>query len=59
LQQSEILATNGVWYDCAAILVDLQMDEPTNANFVAAWTQLLGSVELSQLAAAELIGIVE
>ncbi len=55
LQQSSILAENGVWYDCAAILAALQVVDPTNSELVAEWTELLDSVNLSKLTKASLI----
>ena len=55
LQQSSILASNGVWYDCVAILADLQVGDPLNPELVAEWTELLNSVNLSQLTKASLV----
>lgn len=45
LQQAEVLATNGVWYDTAAILATLQT-EGSEADMATHWTELLTSVGL-------------
>ncbi|MDJ1182301.1 DUF928 domain-containing protein [Roseofilum casamattae] len=55
LQQSAILATNGVWYDSASLLAALQVIDPLNPQLVAEWTELLDSVNLSQLTNASLV----
>ncbi|MGK7929341.1 MAG: DUF928 domain-containing protein, partial [Spirulina sp.] len=54
VQQSSILAANGVWYDSASILVDLRRENPTDPLLLKEWTELLDSVELSQFINAPL-----
>ncbi len=49
VEQSSILAENGVWYDCASMLVDLQINQPSNNAIAAAWAELLESVDLLHL----------
>ncbi|TYQ31342.1 DUF928 domain-containing protein [Pseudanabaena sp. UWO310] len=49
LQQSSILAANGVWYDSASILSSLRTAQPNDQLLAKEWKELLDSVQLSQL----------
>jgi len=49
VQRASILAAKGVWYDSASILAVLKGIDPTDAVVTREWTELLDSVQLSQL----------
>lgn len=49
LEQAEALAANGVWYDTAAILAQLQTDG-AEADLASQWAELLSSVGLDVVA---------
>ncbi|NES95742.1 MAG: DUF928 domain-containing protein [Desertifilum sp. SIO1I2] len=56
LKQAEALGKNGIWYDCAAALVELHATQPTDATLTKHWEELLSSVGLKELTHAPLIG---
>ncbi len=47
-EQASLYAAEGIWYDAAQILADLQRTQPTSATQVN-WQNLLQSVELNSL----------
>jgi hypothetical protein len=53
-QNAEILASQGVWYDSAALFAELQMqaDPTVNPTLMQDWQELLNSVGLETVAAA-------
>jgi hypothetical protein len=54
LQQADILAAKGVWYDCSAILAALILANPTDETVIKEWQELLTSVQLPQLTTSPL-----
>jgi hypothetical protein len=53
-KQADILATEGIWYDCSAKLAALRRGS-TSESIVQDWKDLLGSVQLTDVAAAPLL----
>lgn len=45
----------GVWYDCIATLASLHAQQPSNANIVKQWQELLSSVNLKEIAMAPIV----
>ena len=52
-------ARNGIWFDALAILADLRAAEPDNLDAIAAWEELLQSVELDIIGTAPLLNSVD
>jgi hypothetical protein len=55
MEQSSILAANGVWYDTAGILARLKMNSATDEGIAKEWKELLDSVQLSDLLSASIV----
>ncbi|MCU0570393.1 MAG: DUF928 domain-containing protein [Oculatellaceae cyanobacterium Prado106] len=51
-QNAETLATEGVWYDSAALLAMLYQTQPGNDMIASDWNELLTSVGLNDIASA-------
>jgi hypothetical protein len=50
MKQAEVLGENGIWYDCAAKVAALRVAQPNRSEFETAWAELLGSVQLQDMA---------
>ena len=50
LQQAELYAKNGIWYNALTTLAQLRLAKPKDASLLANWTTLLQSEELGDLA---------
>ena len=48
-------ARNGIWFDAVDVLADLRKSEPDNLDAIAAWEELLESVELESIQTATLL----
>ncbi len=51
-KQAEILALDGIWYDCTAKLAALRQGNPISEAIAQDWKDLLGSVQLTEVATA-------
>jgi Domain of Unknown Function (DUF928) len=48
-EDAEMLAAQGVWYDSAALLASLNVNQPENATYMSSWQELLTSVSLDEI----------
>ncbi len=55
LQQAEIYAEAGIWYETISILAQLREEKPEDSKLFSIWEQVLSSVGLKNLAQAELV----
>jgi Domain of Unknown Function (DUF928) len=58
LKQAEVLGANGVWYDCAAKLAELQARQPDRADLKQHWAELLESVGLQEVSQVPLVATI-
>jgi hypothetical protein len=58
LKQAEVLGANGVWYDCAAKLAELQARQPDRAELKQHWAELLESVGLQEVSQVPLVATI-
>jgi hypothetical protein len=58
LQQAEVLGANGIWYDCAAKLAELQASQPDRADLKQHWAELLESVGLQEVSQVPLVATI-
>jgi hypothetical protein len=57
VQDVEILAKNGVWYDSISALAILRTAQPTSATLATNWGELLDSVGLNDVATAGVVAV--
>ena len=50
LQQTQVLAANGIWYDALSNLIELRRANPQDQDLLSDWVELLDSVGLKDLA---------
>lgn len=55
LALAALYGKSGIWYDTLTTLADLRLSQPENANYAAAWEQLLDSVGLEAISTKPLI----
>ncbi|MEM5381928.1 DUF928 domain-containing protein, partial [Paraburkholderia azotifigens] len=55
-QQVELYAENGIWYDTAAILAQMRLQNSEDTTSKADWDNLLETIELSTLASESIKG---
>jgi hypothetical protein len=55
LANAEVLATNGIWYDSAALFAQLRREQPESAEIAQHWEEFLNSVSLHDLTGAPIV----
>ncbi|MFM6357928.1 MAG: DUF928 domain-containing protein, partial [Planktothrix sp.] len=50
LEQIQVYAQNGLWYETVTLLATLRQEKPQNQQLLQEWKELLRSVELESLA---------
>lgn len=55
--QAQIYADNGIWHEAVTTLANLRRTNPTDANAIAGWNELLKSVNLAAIAAEPLFEV--
>jgi Domain of Unknown Function (DUF928) len=56
-QQVELYANSGIWYDTAAILAQMRLENSENMTSKADWYNLLETIDLSTLASESIKGL--
>jgi Domain of Unknown Function (DUF928) len=54
-EQAVLYANNGIWHEALTILGELRREHPADPDIAAAWTSLLQSIKLDQIASEPLI----
>ncbi|MEO1297663.1 MAG: DUF928 domain-containing protein [Cyanobacteria bacterium J06636_16] len=55
LETAALYANNGIWFDAVATLADLRQSQADNPDVLAAWAELLQSVELEIIQDADIL----
>ena len=55
LEQAQMYAEAGIWYETISILAQLREEKPEDSNLFSIWEKVLSSVGLKSLAQAELV----
>ena len=55
LENADLYARSGIWYETIATLAKLKIAQPNNNEVTATWEEFLGSVGLSDVAKAEFV----